>query len=792
MKLVHKLTLGFLVVALLSSTTGFFAINHSKNVLKKTFIENTKSLAIEVLVGIEKEIKSKIEVFQVYSHDLLLQDSVLKANRDFEKLDDVQSYINKRNKEWTAVSENEVTPFMQGVINNRLSNELRARTDYFKEHYPYSVFEEVSITNKYGANIAQTGKTTDYRQDDEDWWQGAKEEVIYIKNVEYDEGTDAYSIGIGLRIDDKNGKFIGVMKVVLNIEDIINLIKKIELSGIHKNHRTMKFSIATKEGKLIYSTKKGFKFLDDVSFLLPEQPLSTEAGYNIFKNKNGRNSDIFSSHAHLGRHKNFKNLDWILIVEQEAKELFAPVTNLRNRILTILIIVTIISIILGFFASTYFTQKFKKLRDAAVEIGQGNLDTRIDVRTTDEIGQLASAFQKMTEDLKMSTVARDKLVNEIAERKRAEETIQLQLKRFNVLRFIDMTITASLDLQVTLDILIILITTQLGIDAVAVLLLNKETEMLEYVASKGFRTGALKYTKLKLGDSNAGRAAMQQQIVTIPDLKQDPDGFLRSKVFANEDFITYFAVPLIAKGQVKGVLEFFHRTTLKEEQDWMEFIENVADQAAIAIDNATLFNELQLSNIELTRAYDSTIEGWSRAMDLRDKETEGHTQRVTDMTIFIARYLGVKDEELLHMKRGALLHDMGKMGIPDSILLKPGSLTEEEWKIMKLHPVYAYDMLYPIDYLRPALDIPYCHHEKWDGTGYPRGLRGDEIPLAARIFAVVDVYDALISDRPYRPAWPKEKVIKHISSSAGTHFDPFVTELFLRIAIKLKEPLVKV
>ncbi len=481
-----------------------------------------------------------------------------------------------------------------------------------------------------------------------------------------------------------------------------------------------------------------------------------------------------------------------MIVEQEAKELFAPVTNLRNRILTILIIVTIISIILGFFASTYFTQKFKKLRDAAVEIGQGNLDTRIDVRTTDEIGQLASAFQKMTEDLKMSTVARDKLVNEIAERKRAEETIQLQLKRFNVLRFIDMTITASLDLQVTLDILIILITTQLGIDAVAVLLLNKETEMLEYVASKGFRTGALKYTKLKLGDSNAGRAAMQQQIVTIPDLKQDPDGFLRSKVFANEDFITYFAVPLIAKGQVKGVLEFFHRTTLKEEQDWMEFIENVADQAAIAIDNATLFNELQLSNIELTRAYDTTIEGWSRAMDLRDKETEGHTQRVTDMTIFIARYLGVKDEELLHMKRGALLHDMGKMGIPDSILLKPGSLTEEEWKIMKLHPVYAYDMLYPIDYLRPALDIPYCHHEKWDGTGYPRGLRGDEIPLAARIFAVVDVYDALISDRPYRPAWPKEKVIKHISSSAGTHFDPFVTELFLRIAIKLKEPLVKV
>jgi HD-GYP domain-containing protein (c-di-GMP phosphodiesterase class II) len=274
---------------------------------------------------------------------------------------------------------------------------------------------------------------------------------------------------------------------------------------------------------------------------------------------------------------------------------------------------------------------------------------------------------------------------------------------------------------------------------------------------------------------------VERRIVTIPSLTQEPDGFVRSKLFNNEDFITYFAAPLIAKGQIKGVLELFHRAPLEANPEWLEFLETVADQAAVAIDNATLFEGLQRSNIDLTLAYDTTIEGWSRAMDLRDKETEGHTRRVTEMTLRIAHELGIKEEEIVHIRRGALLHDMGKMGIPDSILLKPGPLTDEEWIIMKRHPVYAYEMLHQIEYLRPALDIPYCHHEKWDGAGYPRGLKAEEIPLAARIFAVVDVWDALRSDRPYRPAWPKEKVREHICSLSGTHFDSNVVEVFLKM-----------
>jgi HD-GYP domain-containing protein (c-di-GMP phosphodiesterase class II) len=232
-----------------------------------------------------------------------------------------------------------------------------------------------------------------------------------------------------------------------------------------------------------------------------------------------------------------------------------------------------------------------------------------------------------------------------------------------------------------------------------------------------------------------------------------------------------------------GVLELFHRSPLASDPEWLEFLETIANQAAIAIDNASLFDGLQRSNIELTLAYDTTIEGWSRALDLRDKETEGHTQRVAEKTLSVAREIRVKEEELLHIKRGALLHDMGKMGIPDSILLKPGPLTEEEWEIMRRHPEHAYDMLYPIEYLRPALDIPYYHHEKWDGTGYPKGLKGEEIPLAARIFAVVDVWDALCSDRPYRSAWTKEKADEHIRSLPGTHFDPKVVKVFLNMGL---------
>jgi len=190
---------------------------------------------------------------------------------------------------------------------------------------------------------------------------------------------------------------------------------------------------------------------------------------------------------------------------------------------------------------------------------------------------------------------------------------------------------------------------------------------------------------------------------------------------------------------------------------------------------------LERAHNELKSAYDATIEGWSHAMDLRDRETEGHTQRVTQLTFKLAEVNGMNQEELVHVRRGALLHDIGKLGVPDSILHKPDKLNDEEWELMRQHPQLAYDMLHPIEYLHPALDIPYCHHEKWDGSGYPRRLQGEQIPLVARIFAVVDVWDALTSNRPYRQAWSKEQAMEYIKEQSNKHFDPWAVELFFKV-----------
>jgi len=367
---------------------------------------------------------------------------------------------------------------------------------------------------------------------------------------------------------------------------------------------------------------------------------------------------------------------------------------------------------------------------------------------------------------------------DISERQKAEQQIQSHLHRLAGLRTIDMAITASLDLRVTLDVLLDQVTSQLQVHAAGIWLLNTHTQMLEFLAGRGFRGGGLAPCSLHLSEDYTGQAVLKRRTITIDDLDSVSD-FRRAHLLRGENFISYFVAPLVAKGQVKGVLEVFSRKPISPDPEWYDFLETLAGQTAIAIDNASLFENLQRSNIELAMAYDATIEGWSRALDLRDHETEGHTERVTEMTLRLAKAMGLKPESMVHIRRGALLHDIGKMGISDSILLKTGPLDEEKWRIMRMHPVYAYELLSPIAYLKPALDIPYCHHEKWDGSGYPRGLRGEQIPLSARIFAVVDVYDALRSDRPYRAAWPEEKVRQYIREQSGAHFDPQVVEIFM-------------
>ncbi len=361
------------------------------------------------------------------------------------------------------------------------------------------------------------------------------------------------------------------------------------------------------------------------------------------------------------------------------------------------------------------------------------------------------------------------------------EQINQRVERLAALRTVDSAITASFDLRLTLNIVLDELTSQLRVAAADILLLNSHTQTLECVAGRGFPAKVIERLRLPLGEGYAGRVALERRAITVPDLMEHPHEFVHGPLVPAQALRSYHAVPLIVKGQVKGVLEIFLGEALTAEPEWFDFLETLAGQAAIAIDNAELFDNLQRSNFELVMAYDTTLEGWSRALDLRDKETEGHSQRVANITVQLARAMGVSEAKIVHLRRGALLHDIGKMGIPDGILLKPGPLSAEEWEIMRRHPTYAFEFLSPVAFLRPALDIPYYHHEKWDGTGYPHGLKAEQIPLAARIFAVADVWDALRSDRPYRAAWLEEKVHAHVKSLAGTHFDRQVVEVFLRI-----------
>ena len=373
-------------------------------------------------------------------------------------------------------------------------------------------------------------------------------------------------------------------------------------------------------------------------------------------------------------------------------------------------------------------------------------------------------------------------VRDISERVRTQERLQLQLQRLKALRTIDVMITSNLDIRLTLDVLLDQVIAQLAVDAAAILLFNEGLQTLEYAAGRGFRSREIEQSRLRLGQGYAGQAGLERRLVLMPNLRESgATGFVRSGLLAAESFVSYAGVPLVAKGRLVGVLEVFHRSPIAIDIEWRDFLETLAGQAAIALDDAHLFSDLQRSNTELRLAYDATIEGWSRAMDLRDKETEGHTQRVTELTVTLARAAGMTGDQIAHVRRGSLLHDIGKLGVPDRILLKADALTEEEWATMRMHPQYAYDMLSSIDYLRPALDIPYCHHEKWDGTGYPRGLKGEQIPLAARIFMVADVWDALRSDRPYRSSWSEGQVRAYIREQAGSHFDPKAVDLFFQV-----------
>jgi putative nucleotidyltransferase with HDIG domain len=356
---------------------------------------------------------------------------------------------------------------------------------------------------------------------------------------------------------------------------------------------------------------------------------------------------------------------------------------------------------------------------------------------------------------------------------KVSEQLHTSYRQLNALVGVGHVINSSLGqkrvLEEVMDSVIGLMRAERGL-----IMLRDEHNEFPVEAARGMDHVSLTGDDFSVSNTIVRRVAETGKPVLTTNAQNDPR-FEQQKSIVEQNLRSILCVPLKLKDEIIGVIFVDSRvySGLFEESD-LEILSAFADQAAVAIDNARLFEELR-------EAYDATLKGWAMALELRDKETEGHTQRVTALTEVLARKLGVDEGEMEHIKRGALLHDIGKMAIPDGILLKAGKLTLTERKFMELHPLFAKDMLDPIEFLRPAMDIPYCHHEKWDGSGYPRNLRGHEIPFAARIFAVVDVWDALTSDRPYRAPMDPDEVRQIVREQSGKHFDPKVVDAFLEM-----------
>jgi len=450
MKISQKMILGFVGVALLIWVVGYLAVNTSQKALKKSIGESSASLAAEILDEIDRNLYNKIERFQSFG-DSSLPETIIKSNQQFENLDDIQEYIDEKDKEWTAVPEQTVTPFMKDLINNKLSKELRKRTRFYEEKYGFGIFPEVFVTNKYGANVGQTGKTSDYYQADEEWWQRARRDGLYVRDVAYDESADVYSVDIGIRIDDDDGNFIGAAKVVLNIEEVIRIIKEAYAAS---EYERVDFKLVTAAGKIIYSTEE-YEILEDVSGEEFFERIKDNRQYFTQERDLPHEGEELFAFAHSKGYKDFKGLGWVLLIEHETEEIFAPVAKLRNRIVIISLVVTILAVLLGLFISTSISKPVMKLRDAATEIGKGNLDTQIEVKSNDEIGELAASFNDMAGKLKESyahlkeshaqleervkertaefSSANVELEDEIEQRTAAQKTLEERIKELNCL-----------------------------------------------------------------------------------------------------------------------------------------------------------------------------------------------------------------------------------------------------------------------------------------------------------------------------------------------------------------------
>lgn len=405
---------------LLIWTGGYFAHISSRTILKNLFIENAESLAEQKIDKVHNFLQHRIEIFQEFASQRQFQQEIALSNEQFSQNAEIQSFITERDHQWLQPGDKEQLPFINDILQSWISDELRGKALYHEKKNGFRVFGEVFVTNKYGAVIAATQKITDYRQDDEYWWSVAKREGIYIGDIAYDESAAMYGMDIGIRFDDEKGGFAGIIKLVLNVKDIINIIKTFTHHDMHASHGSMETTLVTREGKLIYSTTGMGVLFDDVTgdfergeleILLSDMPLHIES----------RGRLVVHAHANGHGSKSFEDLGWTLMISHRTSEIYRGITDLRNKILMVSAGVTFFALLLGYSMAVLFLRAIRSIRDAVIKTAEGDLDAHISVYADDELGQLATAFNDMQTKLKKTTVSRDELVREMSVRKSAED-----------------------------------------------------------------------------------------------------------------------------------------------------------------------------------------------------------------------------------------------------------------------------------------------------------------------------------------------------------------------------------
>ncbi|MBI5902578.1 MAG: EAL domain-containing protein [Deltaproteobacteria bacterium] len=410
--------IGFLSVIALIWVAGYFAVHSSQKALRESIVKNSYFLAGQILEAMDRDIYEKTQIFEEYSRDLILQDAVSGSNREFGRLADIQAYIDEKDKEWASSPNKEARPFMRMISGNKLSDELREKTEFYEKRYGFNLFPSAVVTNRYGAVVSMTERAGRYGYGNERWWQEAKKDGSYFGDVRHDDDTGANVMDIGIRVDGAKGEFIGVIKCVLNIETVNMALKEVEAEKGAVLPKSMHLKLVRGDGRLIYSTER-FKFLEDASALLREFTARRGEHVPYFIRREGYEpgeGEELSVHAHSKGYRDYKGLGWVIFVDYETADIFSPVAELRYRILAFSLIAAAAAALIAPVISRSLSRPIERLKDAAVEFGRGGMDVSFETASRDEIGALGSAFNRMAE-----------------ERKRMDEEIKRSEERFRTL-----------------------------------------------------------------------------------------------------------------------------------------------------------------------------------------------------------------------------------------------------------------------------------------------------------------------------------------------------------------------